>query len=56
MSKTKIKLVQSNVSSEILKAEEVKEYCEKVVITLPSKIMKKNQTTFSIKYLQGMPD
>lgn len=37
MSKTKIKLVQANVSSEILKAEEVKEYCEKVAEEVASK-------------------
>lgn len=37
MSKTKIKLVQANVSSEILKAEEVKEYCEKVADDVASK-------------------
>lgn len=30
MSKTKIKLVQANVKSELLKGEEVKEYCEKI--------------------------
>jgi hypothetical protein len=37
MSKTKIKLVQANVSSEILKGEEVKEYCEKVAEGVASK-------------------
>lgn len=37
MSKTKIKLVQANVSSELLKGEEVKEYCEKVADDVASK-------------------
>lgn len=37
MSKTKIKLAQANVSSEILKGEEIKEYCEKVAEGVASK-------------------